>query len=599
LSSNKIDGSIPSSIGQLVRLTHLNMSSNLLIGSIPPTMSQLVKLENLDLSNNKLEEPIPPEIANATSLSYLLLQYNSLDGTIPRSISELKKLEKLDLSHNQLVDSIPADLSRVTSLSYLDLSNNQLAGTIPSEISKLTDLSYLDLVGNNIIVGIPSSMSKLVNLVEFLLPDSFCASEPVNGCQISNKTCRCNASAVAPPSNSPPSAAPPSAAPPSAAPPSSAAPSEALPSSSLSSAAIAGIAIGTACVVAALVAVLLVAWRYCGNAHPMVALRASTPGAAFREFTLDEMRVATDDWAAGNRIGSRGFNDVYKGLDPYNTGLVLTVSRARVLANNFKKAVERMGGVRHAHVVALVGFCMEMTPSALQMEQITVYPFMPHGDLEKRLRPGAQAPLSLGERMDILVGTARGLEYLHASGIVHRDVKPSTILLDDRLQARLVDAGFVRVVGNGEENGERVVGTPGYVDPSYAKTHVATPQSDIYSFGVVILEVLTGRRAILVVTDRQMTISQWASQHVDANDIAALRDPELPITYDMLRHLASLALACTTTMPSLRPRLSYVREQLEAVRRSLPPPAAQHPPAAPAAAGPTQGDMEQGLLDGQ
>ncbi|CAI5940550.1 unnamed protein product [Closterium sp. NIES-64] len=327
-----------------------------------------------------------------------------------------------------------------------------------------------------------------------------------------------------------------------------------------------------------------------------VAVRASTPGAAFREFTLDEVRAATDNWAEANSLGARGFNDVYRGLDPYNEGLVLTVSRARVLANNFKKAVERMGAVRHANVVRLVGFCMEMTPSAL--EQVTLYPFFPHGDLEKRLRPGAQVPLSLGERVGILAGVARGLECLHASGIVHRDVKPSNVLLDNHLQPQLVDAGFVRVVESGGEDGARVVGTPGYVDPSYAKTHVATPQSDVYSFGVVMLEVLTGRRAILVVTDRQMSISQWASQHVDANDIAALRDPEMPIAYDMLRRLVSLALSCTTTLPSMRPRLSHVREQLEAVRRSLPPAAPVQPaPAAAPANAPLQGDMEQGLLD--
>ncbi|CAI5462893.1 unnamed protein product [Closterium sp. Yama58-4] len=311
---------------------------------------------------------------------------------------------------------------------------------------------------------------------------------------------------------------------------------------------------------------------------------------------MGEVKVATDNWARSGRMITRGSFDVYRGFDPSNPAVPWAVCRARVLSNTFRQSVERMGGVRHPNVVRLVGFCMEMTPTAL--EQVTLYPLFPHGDLEKRLRPGAQAPLSVGERVGILAGVARGLECLHASGIVHRDVKPSNVLLDQHLQPQLADAGFVRVVESGGEDGARVVGTPGYVDPSYAKTHVATPQSDVYSFGVVMLEVLTGRRAILVVTDRQMSISQWASQHVDANDIAALRDPEMPIAYDMLRRLVSLALSCTTTLPSMRPRLSHVREQLEAIRRSLPPAApTQPPPAAAPADAPLQGDLEQGLLD--
>ncbi|GJP85876.1 hypothetical protein CLOP_g15967 [Closterium sp. NIES-67] len=207
-----------------------------------------------------------------------------------------------------------------------------------------------------------------------------------------------------------------------------------------------------------------------------------------QEYSLEELAKATADWAEENRIGSGSFGDVYKG-------------------------VKEMASKHHPHLVRLLGYCMDVNSSTKHIEQILIYEYMENKDLDSWIGPGVSHSLSLGQRLDVLIGVAKGLQYLHDFGIVHRDIKPANILLDAKMQAKIADFGLVKLSG-GTSMGTsmaatRVMGTPGYVDPAYYKTHKATPAADVHSFGVVMLVVITARKAVYMTEDSQINLKQW------------------------------------------------------------------------------------------
>ncbi|CAI5528600.1 unnamed protein product [Closterium sp. Naga37s-1] len=180
--------------------------------------------------------------------------------------------------------------------------------------------------------------------------------------------------------------------------------------------------------------------------------------------------------------------------------------------------VELMASKHHPHLVRLLGYCVTTDAKTHEQEQIIIYEFMENGDLELLLRNLASKPVSLQQRLEMMIGAARGLEYHHSFSMVHRDVKPANILLDGNWQAKIADFGLTKM-GEGNaynpQDSTRVLGTPGYVDPVYGRTRKATPANDVFSFGIVMLELLTGQRAIVSVSkyDDPINISKWARSH--------------------------------------------------------------------------------------
>ncbi|CAI5993469.1 unnamed protein product [Closterium sp. NIES-65] len=175
--------------------------------------------------------------------------------------------------------------------------------------------------------------------------------------------------------------------------------------------------------------------------------------------------------------------------------------------------VKEMASKHHPNLVRLLGFCVHYDSSTGQIEQVLVYEFMANRDLESWIGPGAPSHLSLLQRLDVLIGVAKGLQYLHDFGIVHRDIKPANILLDAKMHAKIADFGLVKLTG-GTAMGTsvaatRVMGTPGYVDPAYYKSHKATSAADVYSFGVVMLVVISARKAVHMSETSQISLKQW------------------------------------------------------------------------------------------
>ncbi|CAI5961928.1 unnamed protein product [Closterium sp. NIES-65] len=262
--------------------------------------------------------------------------------------------------------------------------------------------------------------------------------------------------------------------------------------------------------------------------------------------------------------------------------------------------VEQMASKHHPHLVRLLGYCVHMDTRTEQHEQIVVYEFMPAGDLQScmpthladapekggecgrvgsagRVRrpipivpppspppithtlPGAtRAPLSLQQRLQVLVGVARGLQYLHSFGIVHRDIKPANILLDAHMTAKVADFGLVRMGDESTGDTTRILGTPGYVDPAYSKSRKAAPSNDVYSYGIVMLELFTSQRAILQEGDHNINIRQWAEPLLTALDAETLKDPCLDAPPEVILQLTQLALQCTSMPVSSRPHMDQI-----------------------------------------
>ncbi|CAI5466417.1 unnamed protein product [Closterium sp. Yama58-4] len=207
---------------------------------------------------------------------------------------------------------------------------------------------------------------------------------------------------------------------------------------------------------------------------------------------------------------------------------------------------------------------------AERMEQIVVYEFMANGDLDRWIGANAPHPLTMQQRLSILIGMAWGLEYLHSFGIVHRDIKPANVLLDARMHAKLADFGLVRLGEGTSVAATRVMGTPGYVDPAYYRSHKATPKADVHSFGVVMLAVITARKAVYNIESNQVNLKQWVSVRITRNnaslvaagDVAALKDPHLQAPDDLVLRMARLALTCTAMPTASRPGMSRVLAEL-------------------------------------
>ncbi|CAI7909317.1 unnamed protein product, partial [Closterium sp. NIES-54] len=285
-----------------------------------------------------------------------------------------------------------------------------------------------------------------------------------------------------------------------------------------------------------------------------------------RRYSLTDMSRATGDWAEGNRIGSGSFGDVYRGVSPHDPSELWAVKRAKLLTNDFHREVKEMASKHHPHLVRLLGYCVDVDAGTATMEQVLVYEFMENGDLEAWIGPAAPRPLTAQQRVDVLIGAAQGLQYLHEFGIVHRDIKPANILLDSKMQARIADFGLVRLAGGTSVTATRVMGTPGYVDPAYYKTQKATPAADVHSFGVVMLVLITARKAIHMDEDGQTTLKHWVAPLVASSAVATFKDPQLEAPDDLVLRMARLAISCTGMPTASRPSMIRILAELQQMK---------------------------------
>ncbi|KAM3262266.1 hypothetical protein ACQJBY_052774 [Aegilops geniculata] len=295
--------------------------------------------------------------------------------------------------------------------------------------------------------------------------------------------------------------------------------------------------------------------------------------------SLAELKAATDNFHDRNLIGVGGFGNVYKGA--LADGTPVAVKRAMRASKQglpeFHTEIVVLSGIRHRHLVSLIGYCNE------QAEMILVYEYMEKGTLRGHLYGGGdddQPPLSWKQRLEICIGAARGLHYLHSGyseNIIHRDVKSTNILLGTdaggstgggAIIAKVADFGLSRI---GPSLGETHVSTAvkgsfGYLDPEYFKTQQLTDRSDVYSFGVVLFEVLCARPVIDQSLDRdQINIAEWAVRMHGEGKLDKITDPRIAgeVNDNSLRKFAETAERCLADYGADRPSMGDVLWNLE------------------------------------
>ncbi|KAI3446105.1 hypothetical protein Pfo_002770 [Paulownia fortunei] len=288
-----------------------------------------------------------------------------------------------------------------------------------------------------------------------------------------------------------------------------------------------------------------------------------------RWYSLRELQIATNQFSGENVIGEGGYGVVYRGV--LHDGSVVAVKN---LLNNkgqaeqeFKVEVEAIGKVRHKNLVGLTGYCAEGA------QRLLVYEYIDNGNLEQWLHGdvGPVSPLTWEIRMKIAIGTARGLAYLHEGlepKVVHRDVKSSNILLDRKWNAKVSDFGLAKLLGSEKSHvTTRVMGTFGYVSPDYASTGMLNEGNDVYSFGVLLMEIITGRCPVdYSRPPGEMNLIDWFKGMVASRRGEELLDPLIgvPPPPRALKRILLVCLRCIDLDANKRPKMGQIVHMLEA-----------------------------------
>uniref|UniRef100_A0A803LBU5 non-specific serine/threonine protein kinase n=1 Tax=Chenopodium quinoa TaxID=63459 RepID=A0A803LBU5_CHEQI len=307
-------------------------------------------------------------------------------------------------------------------------------------------------------------------------------------------------------------------------------------------------------------------WQLSGDWGSGHALSSGT-------FTYEELLRATNGFSEQNLLGQGGFGYVFKGVLP--NGKEVAVKQLKIGGHQgereFRAEVETISQVHHKHLVSLVGYCISGS------ERLLIYEFVPNNTLEFHLHGEGQPVMDWPTRLKIAIGSAKGLAYLHedcSPSIIHRDIKAANILLDFNCEAKVSDFGLAKIFSSSNPSvthmTTRVVGTFGYLAPEYASSGKVTDKSDIYSYGVMLLELITGRPPISNFgTAACGSLVNWArpllAQAIGDGKFDTLADPKLQDNYDVdeMSSMVACAAACVRLSSWRRPRMSQVVRSLE------------------------------------
>ncbi|KAJ9176359.1 hypothetical protein P3X46_011679 [Hevea brasiliensis] len=499
----------------------------------------------LGLPSQSLSGTLSPWIGNLTNLQSVLLQNNAISGPIPTAIGRLGKLQTLDLSNNTFSGEIPASLGDLKDLNYLRLNNNSLSGPCPETLSNIEGLTLVDLSFNNLSGSLPKISARTFKVIGNPL---ICGPKASNNC-----------SAVFPePLSLPP---------------------DGLKGQSDSGASSHHVAIAFGASFGAAFSIIIVIgfliwWRYRRNQQIFFDVNEQYDREVclghLRRYTFKELRAATDHFNSKNILGRGGFGIVYKGC--LNDGTLLAVKRLKdynVAGGEiqFQTEVETISLAVHRNLLRLSGFC------TTENERLLVYPYMPNGSVASRLRDHihGRPALDWARRKKIALGTARGLLYLHEQcdpKIIHRDVKAANILLDEDFEAVVGDFGLAKLLDHRDSHVTTAVrGTVGHIAPEYLSTGQSSEKTDVFGFGILLLELITGQKAMdfgRAANQKGVMLDSVKKLHQEGK-LNLLVDKDLKGNFDRieLEEMVQVALLCTQFNPSHRPKMSEVLKMLE------------------------------------
>ncbi|XP_073021442.1 receptor kinase-like protein Xa21 [Primulina eburnea] len=575
LERNKLANKIPHSFGNLTMLIHLTLQENNLSRSIPQSLGNCTSLLYLDIADNLLDGSIPPQIMSLPSISiFLLLSDNDFTGSIPTEVGSLTHLSYLDLSNNRLSGLVPNSISGCISLQRLHLDGNLLQGEIPSALSSLKALQDLDLSRNNLSGKIPVFLSHL-NLENLNLSFNRLDGEvPIQGV-FGNKT------AISVEGNKElcggilelklPLC------------PSSKSNKKHLPASL--KIFVPTLVAGVLCITLSVSIFTYIYRRKKMKKH----YKGSLHDAQFMRLSYGDLLKATRGFSEDNLLGAGRFGTVYKGiLDDGKTLVAVKVLNlfARGASKSFIAECIALKGIRHRNLLKLLSVCDSVDFQINEFKAL-VYEFMANGSLENFLYPREKKEecvefrsLDILQRLKVAIDIAHALEYLHIgidSPIIHGDLKPSNVLLDDDMTAHVGDFGLSKVVSSMLEAPEStstigIRGTIGYVPPEYGTSNSVSMKGDVYSYGILLLEMFTGKRPTDQTFNENLNLHSFVTSALP-NHVTEIVDPAILEGHDMnkkmkecVTSILSVGVACSRNIPIDRMCMTDVVRELCKIR---------------------------------
>ncbi|PIN24396.1 Serine/threonine protein kinase [Handroanthus impetiginosus] len=534
LSKNKLYGPLPACLGNVTSLRYLNLDSNELNSSISPTIGGLRDLLKFNLFLNFLSGPLPQEIGNLKAVTSMDLSMNELSGSIPSTIGGLNNLINLSLAQNILQGPIPDSVSKMLSLERLDLSHNNFTGSIPKSMEALQYLQYLNLSFNKLTGVIPNGGPFAhFNCQSFISNDALCCP-----CQLQVPLCpshhhhRSRQKAV-------------------------------LRASLISLAVVSTI-------VALIISFFLIKRRR-KNEVPSDQMD-SFPTIMPERIRHHDLQGATNGFSEANLLGVGSFGSVYKGT--FTDGRVVAVKvfnlQIEGAFKSFDTECEMLRSLRHRNLAKVISSCSNIDFRALVLE------YMPNGSLENWLY-SHDTLLNLSQRLSIMIDVASAIEYLHhgyATPVVHCDLKPSNVLLDDAMVAHVSDFGIAKLV-NAEDNVAltRTLATFGYMAPEYGSEGQVSTKCDVYSFGIMLIETFTRKRPTDDLFTAGLSLRGWIYDtypHSLSHVLdATLLNPNEDKNAECVSLIMKLALDCSSKLPGERINMRDALATLQKIRKQF------------------------------
>ncbi|ONH92646.1 hypothetical protein PRUPE_8G186700 [Prunus persica] len=506
------------------------------------------KVLNIKLSDLGLKGSFPRGVANCTSLTGLDLSSNQLNGLLPTNIDQIITfITSLDLSSNSFTGQIPMKLSNCSYLNVLKLDNNKFSGSIPPELGQLSRIKTFSVANNQLSGQVPNFNNGTSITADSYANNPGLCGKPLEVCRSAAKK-----------SNS---------------------------------VVIVGAGVGGATFAALIVVIGLFFFmrrvsarkkeedpegnKWAKSFKKTKGIKVSMFGKSISKMKLGDLMKASNNFHKDNIIGSGRTGTMYKAvLDDGTPLMVKRLQESQHSEKEFLSEMATLGNIEHRNLVPLLGFCVA------KRERLLVYKYMPNGTLHDQLHPmdadGAKI-MEWPTRLKIGIGAARGLAWLHHNcnpRIIHRNISSKCILLDADFEPKISEFGLARLMNPIDThlstfvNGE--FGDLGYVAPEYARTLLATPKGDVYSFGTVLLELVTGERATHIAKapeDFKGNLVEWIMQLSSQSQLQDALDKSLVgkgVNEELFQFL-KVACNCVVLTPKERPTMFEVYQLLRAI----------------------------------
>ncbi|XP_045813767.1 probable LRR receptor-like serine/threonine-protein kinase At3g47570 isoform X2 [Trifolium pratense] len=587
LRNNKLSGDIPPFIGNLSQLFALELNHNMFYGDIPPSIGNCKQLQKLELSNNKLTGTIPIEVFNLSSITNLLnLSRNSLSGNLPREVGMLKNIYWLDVSENHLFGDIPGTIGECTSLEYLLLQGNSFNGTIPFSLASHNGMRHLDLSRNQLSGSIPDVMQNISSLeylnVSFNMLDGEVPTNGVfgNATQVAiignNKLCGGISQLHIPPC-----------------------PIKGRKHTKHHKIRLIAVIVSVVSFLLILSFIITMYW-----------MRKRNQKRSFDSPTIDqlakisyqELHQGTNGFSPTNLIGSGSFGFVYKAnlvSEDHVVAVKVLNLQKKGSHKSFIVECNALKNIRHRNLVKIMTCCSGTDYKGQEFKAL-VFDYMKNGSLDQWLHPEIlneehATTLGLGQRLNVIIDVADALHYLHQECehlVLHCDLKPNNVLLDDHMVAHVSDFGIARLVlsigGSSwkDTSSIGIKGTVGYAPPEYGMGSEVSKCGDMYSFGILMLEILTGRRPTDEVFEDGQNLHNFVAisfpdnlmkildPHIVSRDVeVAIQDGNrenlIPTIEECLVSLFRIGILCSMESPKERMNIADVTGELSKIKKGL------------------------------